>query len=113
MSSLAAWSYTAKATVWPFLGRDDWSGAVQYGPPVVFLCDYSSESKRMTDAKGIEFTSRQTIYTEKADIKQMDMVLIGESAALDPIAAGAFDVKLVTRDADTFERLNDDFTVVT
>lgn len=113
MSASARWSYTAKATVWPLVGRDDWKGTATYGPPAVFLCDYSFESKRMTDAKGVEFTSRQVVYTEKADIKQGDMLLIGESALVSPVAAGAYEVRLVTRDADTFDRKADDFTVVT
>lgn len=52
MSAAGNWSYTAKATVWPWLGRDDWSQVEQFGPPEVFSCDYSAESKRMTDARG-------------------------------------------------------------
>lgn len=113
MSAAANWSYTARATLWPFLGWDDWKNTATFGPPVSFLCDYSAESKRMTDAKGVEFTTRQVIYTERVDIKQRDMVLIGESAEASPVAAGAFEVRLVTRDADTFDRVADDFTVVT
>lgn len=113
MSAVASWSYTAKATVWPLTGQDDWSGVPTFGAPVVFDCDYSAESKRMTDAKGIEFTTRQIIYTEKADIAQGDRLLIGESFEVDPIAAGAFEVRAITRDADTFGRVADDFQVMT
>lgn len=113
MSAAASWSYTAKATLWPWLGRDDWSGLEQFGPPEVFDCDYSAESKRMTDAKGVEFTTRQILYTERADIKQGDRVLIGESAVSSPIAAGALEVRAVKRDADTFQRLADDFQIFT
>lgn len=113
MSSAASWSYTARATLWPRLSRDDWSGVVVFGPPEGFDCDYSADAVRMTDDKGIEFTSRQVIYTERADIKQGDMVLIGESAVTDPVAAGAVEVRLVGRFADTFERVVDDFKVVT
>ncbi len=113
MSAAAAWSLTAKATLWPWLGRDDWSGVEQFGPPEVFACDYSAESKRMTDAKGIEFTTRQIIYTERADIKQGDRVLIGESQQASPAAAGALEVRAVKRDADTFQRIADDYQVFT
>ena len=113
MSASANWSYTAKATVWPWLGRDDWTGLEQFGPPQVFDCDYSAESKRMTDAKGVEFTTRQIIYTERADIKQGDRLLIGESVLASPIAAGALEVRMVKRDADTFERVADDYQVMT
>lgn len=113
MSAAANWSYTAAATLWPWLGRDDWSGVEQFGAPEVFACDYSAESKRMTDAKGVEFTTQQILYTERADIKQGDRVLIGESALASPIAAGALEVRTVKRDADTFGRVADDFQVVT
>lgn len=113
MSAVASWSYTARATVWPLLGRDDWTGVVSFGPPESFDCDYSAESKRMTDALGVEFTSKQIIFTERADIKQGDMVVIGESVASTPQAAGAYEVKLIKRDADTFQREADDFQIVT
>ncbi len=111
MSSAAAWSYTAKATHWPRTGRDGRTGLETFGPPVVFLCDYSAKAERMTDSKGVEFVSRQTIYTEKADIKPGDRVLLGEHAG-DALAAGGLEVRAVNRDADTFERLADDFKVV-
>jgi len=113
MSSAASWSYTARATLWPWLGRDDWSRVETFGPPQAFDCDYTAESKRMTDAKGVEFTTRQMIYTERADIKQGDRVLIGESAEASPITAGALEVRVVTRYGDTFDRAADDFLVVT
>lgn len=112
MSSLASWSYTAKATHWPLIAVDDWSRVATFGPPSVFDCDYKAEAKRMTDSKGVEFTSSQVIYTERADIKPGDRVLIGDHAG-DPIAAGAWEVRAVKRDADTFNRAADDFQVVT
>jgi hypothetical protein len=113
MSAAASWSYTSKATHWPLTGRDDWTGAKTFGAPVTFACDYSAESVRMTDDKGVEFTSRQILHTERSSIKQGDMVLIGESAAADPVAAGAFEVRSVTRYADTFNLQADDFRVAT
>lgn len=113
MSSLAAWSYTSKATLWPLLSRADWGGARTFAAPVEFACDYSAEAVRMTDDRGIEFTTRQILHTERADIKQGDMVLIGTSALSDPVAAGAFEVRAVTRFSDTFERLADDWRIAT
>lgn len=112
MSAAASWSYTSQATHWPLTGVDDWTGAKTYGAPVVFACDYSAESVRMTDANGVEFTSRQIIHTERASITQGDMVLIGEHSG-DPLTAGAFEVRAVTRFADTFDGLADDFKVAT
>jgi hypothetical protein len=113
MSSLAAWSYTAVATLWPLAEREDWSGVKNFGPPVELACDYSAESVRMTDDAGVEFTTKQILHTERDDIKQGDMVLIGASALLDPLAAGADEVRSVKRFSDTFERLADDFRVAT
>lgn len=112
MSASSSWSHTSTATHWQLTGFDDWTGAKTFGPPVTFACDYSAKSVRMTDSKGIEFTSRQIIYTERAIIVQGDMVLIGIHTS-DPITAKAFEVRAVTRDADTFDQLADDYTVVT
>jgi len=112
MSSLSRWSLTSTATHWSLTGFDDWTGAKTYAAPETFACDYSAESKRMTDGQGVEFTTRQIIYTERATIKQGDMLLIGEHAG-DPITVKAFEVRAVTRYADTFEQLADDFMVVT
>ncbi|CAN5717662.1 hypothetical protein BH10PSE18_BH10PSE18_08310 [soil metagenome] len=113
MSFAASWSYTAIATLWPLNGVDDWTHQKSFGAPITFACDYSAEAVSMTDAKGIEFTTRQVIYTERSDIKQGDFVLIGASALSSPIAAGAFEVRAITRDADTFDRLADDFQIAT
>jgi hypothetical protein len=113
MSAAARFSYTATATVWPLSGRADWNGKATYGQPSQFPCDYSADSVRMTDAAGVEFTTRQVIFTERAGIKQGDMVLIGASAVADPLQAGAFEVRAVTRYNDTFERKADDFKVAT
>lgn len=112
MSAASAWAMTSTATHWPLTGFDDWAGSKTYGAPVVFACDYSAESVRMTDGKGVEFTSRQILHTERNNIKQGDMVLIGEHSG-DPLAAGAFEVRAVTRFADTFDNLADDYKVAT
>ena len=113
MSAVARWSYTAKATHWPATGRDAWSGRPTFGPAVSFTCDYKIESRRATDAQGVEFLARQTLYTERATIAQGDRVMIGTSTAADPIAAGAEEVKAIVRNADTFERKADDYQVMT
>lgn len=113
MSAAANWSYTASATLWPWLGRDDWTGQETFGPPVVIACDYAAESKIRTDDLGREFTSRQVIYTERADVKMGDRVLIGEHANPSPIVAGAWEVRAVKRSADTFDRIADDYELVT
>ena len=113
MSAAASWSYTSRATLWPLLTRDDWTGVASYGIPVQIACDYSAEAMRMTDALGQEFVTRQIIHTERADIKRGDMILIGESSVASPVAAGAFEVRAVTRYADTFDQAADDYRITT
>lgn len=113
MSAVAAWSYTAAATHWPQASRAAWGGALGFGAPVRFLCDYSVTTRRMRDAKGDEFTSNLVIYTERSSIQPGDRVLIGTSTAADPIAAGAVEVRSVVRAADVFDRKADDYEIWT
>jgi len=113
MSAAAVWSYTATATLWALQSRGDWNGALTFAAPVTFLCDYKADAKTRTDARGREYTSRLSIYTERAGIKQGDRVLIGRVTTADPIAAGALEVRKVLRQADVFDRLADDFEVAT
>ena len=114
MSSLAAWSYTSKATHWPRVSRDDWSRAAAFGAPVVFACDYSAQALKVTDDRGEEFVTRSILHTEKADVSRGDFVRIGASAVLDPTTlADAFEVRAVQRYADTFENAADDWKVMT
>ncbi len=113
MSAAASWSYTAKATHWALLSRDDWTGQPIFAGPQVIDCDYGAKAERRTDAKGVEFVSRQQIFTEFAEAKQGDYILVGESSHADPISAGAHEVRAITRHADTFDRLADDFEIAT
>lgn len=113
MSSSAAWSFTSKATHWPLLSRSDWDGTRTFGPPVVFACDYSAEATTAMGADGREFVTKQILFTERASINRGDFVLIGISTNADPIAAGADEVRAVTRYADTFGNVADDFKVAT
>lgn len=113
MSSAAAWANTAVATHWPLISAPEWDGASQFGPPMPFACDYKGANKLATNSSGREFVSRLQIYTERADIKEGDRVIIGWTTEPDPAKAGAFEVKAVTRYGDTFERLTDDYVVMT
>jgi len=111
MSSAAAWSFTATATLWARQSRDGWSGVQAFDAPVQFACDYQAEAKTRTDSKGREFVSRLVIYTERAGIKQGDRVMLGTSTAADPMTVDSVEVRDVVRYADTFERLRDDYEV--
>lgn len=113
MSSAAAWANTAVATLWPLIAHAEWDGAASFGMPVSFECDYQGKTMLAKNSAGREFTSTQQIYTERADIKEGDRVLIGLSTEVDPVAAGASEVKGITRYGDTFERLTDDYVIHT
>ncbi len=112
MSAASAWSYTATATVWPRLGADAWGGVETFGAPFAIACDYSAKAQTRTDTRGREFVSRLQVFTERADIKPGDRILIGASTLSSPIAAGADEVRAVQRYGDTFDRKADDFVVV-
>lgn len=113
MSSAASWANTAIATLWPLLGRDDRTGAQTFGMPVSFPCDYSAKAERITNSRGVELTTRQTVYTEFSEAKEGDRLLIGESLEANPIEAGALDVVATMRYSDTFDRVADDFVIYT
>ena len=114
MSSAGVWANTSTATLWPFLGRDDWTGRMTYGAPITFSCDYKSESKKVTDSLGVEFITGQIMYTGYAFAKFGDRVLVGNHInQADPIAAGAFEVRLIGMYSDTFEQRNDDYKILT
>lgn len=113
MSAAAAWAYTAPATHWARTSRDDWTGVQGWAAPVAFACDYKAASERMTDADGVEFTAKMQLFTEYAQCKQGDMVLLGTHTNADPVAAGAYEVRAVSRFADTFDRAADDYMVAT
>lgn len=110
MSSAANWSYTATATVWPRIAREDWGGVESFGRPFTIACDYSGKADRLTDARGVEFVPRLVLYTEAANVRQGDRVLLGEHVAPSP-AAGAVEVRVVDRFADTLERQADDYRI--
>ena len=117
VSAAAAWSYTSTATHWARLSRDDWTGVQAWAAPVTFACDYkdvNEQNKQLVSfGSGIEIALRQQLYTERSTIKQGDMVLIGSHTAADPVATGAFEVRAVTRFADTFDNAADDYMVAT
>lgn len=111
MSSLASWSYTSKATHWSLLASGAFGSTLTFGAPSAFACDYAADRSIESKERGDEIGVGLTLYTEKADIKPGDRVLLGVSALADPAAAGALTVQRVLRNADTFELLRDDYEV--
>lgn len=113
MSSLASWSYTAQATIWKRTGETNDYGDPMFETPLVINCDYQGGlSKRIGDI-GSEKVVKNTIWTEYALAEAGDYVMIGVSAELNPIAAGADEVMQAIRYADTFEGTADDYAILT
>lgn len=112
MSSLAAWSYTAKATIWQVIETDRYGKPTLFSDPVVIDCDYGGDGKRGNGNVGLEFVVKNTFWTEYAAAKVGDMIVLGESTALTP-PNDADEVKHIIRYADTFYRTADDYAILT
>ncbi|WP_338570418.1 hypothetical protein VRB37_16365 [Erwinia billingiae] len=112
MSSLASWSYTAECTIWRNLGVSD-AGDRTYAEPLVILADYQGGLSKRLGSIGAEIVVKNTIWTEYALAQAGDYILIGASDNPDPLAAGADEVMQAIRYADTFERLVDDWAIIT
>lgn len=116
MSELARWSYTAKATIWRKLAgaKDEYGDPVNgYSAPKVIMCDYQGGLSKRLAGLGAEIVVKNTVWTEYELASAGDYLLIGESIEPDPVSAGADEVRQVVRYADTFERLADDFAILT
>lgn len=113
MSSVANWSYTAAATIWRILGTDEYGDPLGWSTPEVIMCDYEGGLSKRIGSLGSEIVVKNTIWTEYSSATAGDYLLIGESAELDPVAAGADEIRQVIRYADTFERLADDYALIT
>ena len=113
MSSVADWSYTAEATFWRSLGISEAGDPLGWATPEIIMCDYEGGLSKKLSNIGSEITVKNTVWTEFTGVKAGDYLLIGKSTAEDPIAAGADEVIQVVRYADTFERLTDDYAILT
>jgi hypothetical protein len=112
MSSAASWSYTASITIWS-KNPQNWDDAVTWSPPIVFKGDYSATSERLVSSAGIDFVAKQNIFTEYADAKVGDMVLIGSSTNPDPHSVNAQEILLILDYGDTLSRQAPDYRIVT
>jgi len=112
LSSIASWSYTATATIWRRIrdadGSDTDGGGQPYGweAPIAILCDYQGGLSAKIGDLGRE------IWSEYAEAKEGDYILIGASTDTAP-PDEADEIRQVIRYADTFERLADDYAILT
>ncbi|EZI34385.1 hypothetical protein BW31_01428 [Pantoea agglomerans] len=114
MSELARWSYTGKATFWKRLaGQDEYGDPLGFAAPVVIDCGYQGGLSRRIGNLGSELVVKNTIWTEFAYADTGDYILIGVSAEPDPLKAGADEVMQAVRFEDTFDRLVDDWAIIT
>lgn len=114
MSNVANWSYTATATIWRKLaGNDEYGDQLGYAAPEQILCDYEGGLSKRLASLGAEIVVKNTVWTEFALAAAGDYLLIGVSTEADPVVAGADEVRQVIRYADTFERLADDYAILT
>lgn len=86
MSSTANWSYTAQATIWRCLGRNE-DGILTFDRPVVIKCDYGMNARKGSLDIGRECVIKNTIWTEYGKASVGDYLLIGKSSEADPISA--------------------------
>lgn len=113
MSSLSAWSYTAPCTIWKNLGVSDAGDSLGFAAPLVIMCDYQGGLSAKIGSIGTEIVVKNTFWSEFAEASKGDYLLIGTSTEPDPIVAGADEVMQVIQYADTFERIADDFALLT
>lgn len=112
MSKISRWANTARATLWrPVIDplNGDITGWESLGS---IDCDYSSTVRTITDNRGREKTAKNTFWTEFAGAEEGDRIMIGESDAPAP-PDSADEILVITRDADTFYREADDYTLIT
>ncbi|EML6242725.1 TPA: hypothetical protein ACJ2P7_001210 [Klebsiella pneumoniae] len=118
MSSVANWSYTATATIWRRIrdadGSDTDGGGQPYGweAPIAILCDYQGGLSAKIGDLGRELVVKNTIWSEYAEAKEGDYIFLGVSLSPNP-PDDADEIRQMIRYADTFERLADDYAIIT
>lgn len=107
------WSCTAVATYWKLLGIGENGDPLGYAAPVQIPCDYGGDATARLGSIGVEINIKNTFWTEFAEAEKGDYILIGLSDISDPVEAGADEVMHVIRYADTFDRIADDYAIIT
>ena len=117
MSSLAAWSYTNIATVWP--STVDQYGQPTYGTPYTIACTWADTGETQTDENGSEFVPASTFwfeaeYTDTVPERGDYIAKFDQTAEADPLQVGGQQVKKVTSyDMSPFGNETPDWEVFT
>nr|WP_310616689.1 hypothetical protein [Pantoea cypripedii] len=118
MSSIGNWICTFQATIWRRI-RDADGGYLDGGgnplgwnAPEAVMCDYQGGLSSKIGDLGKEIVVKNTIWTEYALAQEGDRILLGISAEAEP-PDDADDIRQIVQFADTFERLADDFALIT
>ena len=77
------------------------------------MCDYEGGLSKRIGSIGAEIVVKNTIWTEFTGAAAGDYILIGTSTEADPLDTSADEVRQVIRYADTFERIADDYAILT
>lgn len=114
MSTTANWAYTGKATFWKRLeGQNEYGDPLGYAAPVVIDCGYEGGLSKRLGSIGNERVVKNTFWTEFANADTGDYIAIGVLTELDPLKAGADEVMQAVRYEDTFDRVADDYAIMT
>lgn len=114
MSEVARWAYTGKATFWKRLeGQNEYGDPPGYAAPVVIDCGYEGGLSKRLGSLGAERVVKNTFWSEFADADTGDYIAIGVFTDLNPLAAGADEVMQAVRFEDTFDRVADDYAIIT
>lgn len=113
MSATGNWPATAIATYWKSLGIDEGGDSLGFAEPVQVMCDYGGDVTAQLAALGISIVVKMTFWTEFPSAAKGDYMMIGASTTSDPLEAGADEVMHAIRWADTFDRIADDYAIIT
>ena len=113
MSEIGRWAYTAPCTFWRNLGFAENGDPLGWSTPEIIMCEYQGGLSAKITNVGTEITVNNTFWTEFSEAKKGDYMLIGVSDIADPIEAGADEVMRSLQYGDTFDRLDDDWVILT
>lgn len=92
---MSAITLNQRGTVWRFLGQDG-LGGTNFAAPELVNCKTKFENRITYTQNGREEIDDFIFYTD-VDLKKRDFVVLGESAELNPVDAGAQEVRTVIK----------------